>query len=205
MQHAARRYGIQGGRGSFNDQAFARYCARCAIDTATIAIDYLYTTENVLAALREGRIDAGQWAVANSIDGPVKRSVAAMETADFARHCREIARYTLPISHCLMLHPAASPATITTIISHPTVFAQCAENLRTRFPQLHCQPGEGELEDPARVGQAIMDGTLPPAVATLSSPRIAEIYGLRIAAENLQDRPPNETTFILAVRNENLA
>lgn len=196
------RYGIQGGRGSFNEAALQRYFAQQAIDPATIAVDYLYTTENVLAALAAGRIGFGQFAVENSIDGPVERSVVAMEQADFTQHGREIARYALPIAHCLMLHPAAAPAVLTTIISHPTVFRQCAQNLRARFPQLALQPGEGEFEDPAYVGQAIAAGDLPPYIATLTGRRVAELYGLSIIAEDMQDQNPNVTTFILATWRE---
>lgn len=192
------RYGIQGGRGSFNEAALQRYLAQQAIDPATVKVEYLYTTENVLVALAAGRIDCGQFAVANSIDGPVERSVAAMAQAGFAQHGREIARYALPIAHCLMMHPVAAPDMLTTIISHPTVFRQCAHNLGTRFPLLTLQPGVGEQEDPAYVGQAIAAGDLPPSVATVTGRRVAELHGLQIVAEDLQDQKDNVTTFILA-------
>ncbi len=197
-EHPIKRYGIQGDAGSFNEQALQSYFSRMAIDPTTIVVEYLYTTEAVLSSLAAGSIDAGQWAIANSIDGSVERSVIAMAKAGFASHGREIARYVLPIAHSLMIHPAATLAMVTTIISHPTVFRQCANNLRTKFPHLTLQPGAGAWEDPAYVARALKVGDLPTHTATLSSRRIAELHGLQIVAENMQDQSPNLTTFILA-------
>lgn len=192
------RYGIQGGNGSFNDQALQDYFRRKGIAPGAATVEFLYTTENVLAALQSGAVDYGQFAVANTINGPVTRSVAAMQAANFTENFREVARYTLPISHCLMAHPDSAMGDIDTIVSHPTVFIQCAHNLQTRYPRLRCVPGAGSMEDPAFVGQAIMAGTLTPNHATLSSERIAQLFGLQVLGRDLQDQNPNETTFVLA-------
>lgn len=185
-----RRIGIQGGRGSFNDQAVHKFLTAHGIGTPKVDIQFLFTTPRVLAALRDGEIDAGQFAVHNTINGPVVRSVEAMDDFHFPQHFAEVARCSLPISHCLMIHPAASLMEIDTIISHPTVFIQCERNLLEKYPNLSLTPGAGDLEDPARAGEAIARGELPRNYATLSSKRIAEIFDLTVIAEDLQDQNP---------------
>jgi prephenate dehydratase len=195
---SAKYYGIQGGRGSFNDQALRLFLADRRVEPSAVEVEYLYTASRVLAALRDGQIEVGQFAVHNSIGGPVQRSVEAMEEFDFSSKFQEIARHDMQISHCLMVHPEAELSEVEVVISHPAVFVQCACNLRTKYQGLKQTPGEGEMEDPARAGEAIANGSLPRTYATLSSIAIADICGLKVVERDLQDRNPNITTFVVA-------
>lgn len=199
----AKTFGIQGGRGSFNEQALCGFLGTQGIDPSSVAIEYLFTTERVLQALKDGNIEIGQFAVHNTINGPVQRSIDAMEEFQFPQHFREIARHSLAISHSLMIHLSVQLSEIKAIISHPTVFIQCANNLRQRYPNLTQINGEGALEDPARAAEAIVSGELPRTYATLSSKRIAEIFGLKVVDHNLQDHNPNVSTFVLATLRDN--
>lgn len=55
--------GIQGGRGSFNEEAALTHLPQ--IITADYELRYLYTTPNVFEALDKGEIDRGQFAIFN--------------------------------------------------------------------------------------------------------------------------------------------
>src|SRR3989344_1388315 len=69
-------FGIQGGVGSFNEEALLDYVTRHKIKN--YEIKYLYTSEKVLRNLHEGNIDYGQFAIHNSIGGLVKESAYAL-------------------------------------------------------------------------------------------------------------------------------
>ncbi|MBD3329796.1 prephenate dehydrogenase/arogenate dehydrogenase family protein, partial [Candidatus Dojkabacteria bacterium] len=68
-------YGIQGGIGSFNEQALKFYTKTYKDSLTSYKTKYLYTTDNVLKALHRGEIDCGQFAVQNSVGGMVEESI----------------------------------------------------------------------------------------------------------------------------------
>jgi prephenate dehydratase len=189
--------GIQGGRGSFNEQALKTYLEKQGQPTGEIEIAYLYTTDVVLRELRAGRIERGQFALENSLGGPVQETLRAQAQYSFDEHYEIVARYTLQIVHCLLLHPEARLEEVETIMTHPQVFAQCRNTIERRYPWIARVEGEGDFVDPARVGEAIAAGALPRSVATISNRLIAEAQGLKVVAQDLQDRPDNFTTFAL--------
>jgi prephenate dehydratase len=184
--------GIQGGKGSFNETAILAYLGRNRI--ATFDIRYLHTTERVLKAIEDGDVDNGQFAVYNSTGGLVDESIQSM-----VRHNFEIIdRYCIRVSHSLMINKDADPQRIDTILTHPQVLKQCKRKVASKYPNLRLQTGEGQLSDPAKVGELLSRGELPMTIATLSNSKIAEVFDLRVIENNLQDHRDNKTTFLLA-------
>ncbi|MCB0319709.1 MAG: prephenate dehydrogenase/arogenate dehydrogenase family protein [Bdellovibrionales bacterium] len=188
--------GIQGGRGSFNEEAALYYLQKEKIEN--YELKYLYTTENVLQALHLGEIDAGQFAVHNSVGGIVNESLLAM--AEYRFFIRE--EFSILISHTLMIHPDVSLSEIDSIMTHPQVLKQCRDNLKNRFPSLQLKSGTGDLIDSAKVAKAISDGEVPKNVAAMGSKILADIYNLKIVAEELQDMKENHTSFVWVERPE---
>lgn len=189
--------GIQGGKGSFNEEACRHYCARHAAQIPAYRLEYLYTSNNVLAALHQGRIDFGVFALQNARGGVVMETIHALSKYD----CEILEVFDLVISHCLLLHPHADFEKITAIISHPQALAQCAGNLKSTFPHLRLISGEGDLIDQALCAQYLAEGKLPPTHAVLAPPVCAQLYGLRLFAADLQDLGANNlTTFVWAKR-----
>lgn len=188
--------GIQGGIGSFNELALKFYLERKSIPETEVEIKYLYTTERVLGQLKSGEIARGQFATMNSTGGPVEETVAAQEKYSFDENYEVIDRYSIPIVHCLMVHPEAGLDEVDTIMTHPQVLAQCRDNIAQRYSQMVLEQGQGDFIDPAKVGEAIARGSLPRNVATISNRLIAETWGLKIVDQNLQDRADNLTHFV---------
>jgi prephenate dehydrogenase len=122
--------GIQGGKGSFNEEAIMYYLKRNGI--TDYKIEYLHTSKNVLKALHEGDIDQGLFAIHNSIGGIVMESVVAMAQYKFAI----IEEFAIIISHALMIRKDATLKDIKEIMSHPQVFAQCKKTLKLKYPNL---------------------------------------------------------------------
>lgn len=186
--------GIQGGRGSFNEEAIHYYLQRNNI--TKYRIEYLYTSEKVLEALHEGIIDQGQFAIFNSIGGIVNESIHAMAKYKF----NIVEEYAIKIAHTLMIQKDATLQDITTIMTHPQVLAQCKHTLTQKYPNLKQTSGEGELIDHALVAKHLAEGKLPKHIATMGSKVLAEIYDLKIVESDLQDLKENYTSFLLVER-----
>lgn len=197
MKPGKLRIGIQGGRGSFNEEALKHYLQNQDIPETDVEIKYLYTTDRVLSALISGEIDRGQFAVENSIGGPVKETIAAQEDYSFADRFEVIEQYSIQVLHCLMVHPDARLDEVETIMTHPQVLAQCRNTIARRYSHMMLKEGEGDFVDPARVGEGIARGSLPRNVATVSNRLISEAWGLKILDHDLQDRVDNFTAFVL--------
>ncbi|HVC05456.1 MAG TPA: prephenate dehydrogenase/arogenate dehydrogenase family protein [Candidatus Acidoferrales bacterium] len=186
--------GIQGGRGSFNEEA-ARHYLR-GYEDGHVELVYLHTTERVLRALHEGSVDRGQFAIHNSVGGMVGESVAAM-----ARYRFDIVEeFEIKIAHALMMSSTGDPAAVDTVMTHPQVLAQCRSALASRYPNLRQTSGEGDLIDHAKVAEFIASGELAPNIATMGSSVLANIHGLRVIEDNLQDLGENFTSFLWVQR-----
>jgi arogenate dehydrogenase (NADP+), plant len=186
--------GIQGGTGSFNEEAVMYWLDRSGIKN--YKLKYLYTTEHVLAALHAGEIDRGQFAIHNSVGGVVGESIEAMARYKF----KIIEEFAIKIAHALMIRSDADYGEITTIMAHPQVFAQCRRTLSEKYPHLEQTHGEGNLIDHAEVAKQLGAKKLPKHVATMGSQVLAELYGLKVVEDNLQDAQENYTSFLLVSR-----
>ena len=142
-------FGIQGGKGSFNEQAVCHYIQREKIDK--FKIKYLHTSENVMRALHLGEIDKGQFAIHNSLGGIVDESIQAMAKYKF----KITDQFAIKIAHALMIREDAEYADIDTIMTHPQVLAQCKNNLALKYPSLKLTSGTGKFIDHALVAKEL--------------------------------------------------
>lgn len=187
-------YGIQGGVGSFNEEAIRDYLSRK--ERHEHEIKYLYTTDAVMRALHAGEIDFGQFAIHNSVGGVVEESIRAMAEYKFSI----VEEFAIKISHAIMISQGVDFSEITTIMAHPQVFAQCKSNLEAKYPNLKLVSGEGDLIDHAVVAKEMAAGKIPRNTATMGSRVLADIYGLKIVEDNLQEARENFTSFLLVSR-----
>jgi prephenate dehydratase len=183
--------GIQGGKGSFNEEAVLQYVKKSKLEN--FEIKYLHTSENVLRELQEGKIDQGQFAIFNTLGGVVHESIDAMGKYQF----KLLADYKIKIEHTLMMHKDALIEDIDTIMAHPQVFAQCKKTLAKKYPNLKQVVGEGEFIDHAKVAEGLAKNALPKNIAVMGSKLLAKIYNLQIIENGLQDEDENDTTFLL--------
>ncbi len=187
-------FGIQGGPGSFNEQALLDYVARHQI--ADYRIEYLYTTEKVLAELHLGNIDFGQFAIHNSLGGIVGESVEAMSRYNF----KIVEEYAILIAHFLMKKRGVEWGQIERIMTHPQVIAQCKGNLAAKYANLQLTSGEGDLVDSATAAKALAEGDLPESTAVMGPEILSKLYNLEVVEGNLQDSSKNFTSFMMVKR-----
>jgi prephenate dehydrogenase len=188
-------FGIQGGKGSFNEEALQTYIKKHTIKK--YKIKYLYTTEKVLKNLHEGTIDFGLFAIQNAVGGVVQESTYAMAKYRF----KILEEFSIKICHFLMKRKDVMFSEIKTIMAHDQVFKQCKEKLKEKFPNHIQKVGEGDYIDHAKVAWGVAKGFLPKNIAILGPRILADIYNLDIVEENLQDSDNNLTTFFMVGRN----
>jgi len=186
-------FGIQGGKGSFNEEAVQHYLKDAGItDAANVKVQYLYTSENVVSAVLRGEVDFGQCAIYNSVGGYVEETTNALEN----QPVKIVREFEIKIAHAIMIRPDQDFAKVDTVMCHPQVLAQCKTNLKTKYPHLRQTSGEGEFVDNAKTAEALSQRILGDNVAVMGSKILATIYGLTVVEDNLQDAEQNYTRFI---------
>ncbi len=188
-------FGVQGGRGSFNEEAMFAYIKKN--DIRKYDIRYLFTSERVLRSLHEGDIDFGLFATHNAQGGIVHESVHAMARYKF----KIITEQEILIRHFLMKRSDVKTEDLTTVMGHSQNFLQCRGNLVKRFPNLRQETGKGDLMDTAKAASCLAAGKLPKTTAILGPKVLAPLYGFDIVDADLQDLGKhNVTNFLLVSR-----
>ena len=184
------KIGVMGARGSFSEQAGEEYLNKPGISSGEILP--LINAENVLTALENKEIDKGIFPIENSNGGIVIEAVHAM-----ASHIFAIERmFDLDVHHMLLVKPGVTASHITAITSHDQALKQCRMYLKRTWPEVTIE----EFEDTAAAAKALHDGKLPDTTAVIAPRRAADLYGLEILEESIQDLKFNFTTFVVAVR-----
>lgn len=197
------KIGIQWGKGSFNEIAIQDFLEKNREIWAgkNTEIIYLYATHMVLESLNNGSIDIWIFAIANSIGWLVG------ETLDVLGNYRWklITTHEIEIQHSLLIHPDIDISYITEIMWHDQAIRQCIKHLETDFPWITYKAGSWELTDNAAIARAVGNGNLPKNTGSIGHRSLADIYGLKVAKENLQDRDDNRTTFCIVWMDNVLA
>jgi len=182
--------GIMGAKGSFSEQAAEAYVELEKLATAKIAP--LVSAEAVLSAVEEGTIDKGLFPIENSNGGIVLEAVHAM-----AKHRFAIERmFEHDVHHMLLVKPGVTASHINKITSHDQALKQCRMYLKRAWPEVDIS----EYADTAAAAKALHDGELPDSTAVIAPRRCADLYGLEIMEESIQDLKFNYTTFVVATK-----
>lgn len=182
------RIGISGAQGSFSEEAAQRYVEMTQCGPYTPV--YLVSVANVLESLKNGSVELGIFPIENSNGGIVIEAVHAMAQFTFI-----IDRlFEIDVHHCLLARNGVHANDITIITSHDQALKQCRMYLKRRWPGVEIQ----EYKDTAQSACDLGKGVLPRTTAVIAPRRCAELYGLDILEESIQDLKFNFTTFIAA-------
>ena len=175
-----------GPRGSYSDEAASQYVSRAHLDT-TIA---LTTITEIAQSVGEGRAQFGLLPFENSTGGFVGETHKLL-LASQDPGWRVIGDVTVPISNNLLVKPGTRGSDLRKIVSHPEALKECANWLKTKFPQL----AEESMSSTAAAAEAVSkgDGT----IAAIASSAAARVYGLQILFSNIQDNQHNATNFVV--------
>jgi len=148
------------------------------------------TFEDAFAAVENGSCELAMIPIENSVAGRVA------DIHHLMPHSRLtiIGEHFLPLSHQLMAVPGASLGTLKTVQSHVMALGQCRKAIR----ELSLTPVIGA--DTAGSAREIAEGR-DPARAAIASRLAAEIYGLEILRENIEDEAHNTTRFVILAKS----
>jgi 3-deoxy-7-phosphoheptulonate synthase len=182
------RVAIQGAPGSFSDAA-----ARWRWKEASLVP--CRDVRQVVAAVREGRAEAGCLAIENSLFGSVTATYDLLHDAfgDGELHLSD--EILLPVFHALLGFPGVDLSEIRRVLSHPVALGQCRLWLDSHLPHAELVnewDTAGSAEIVAREGRRDQA-----AVAPLGA---GGAYGLATLAERIEDDPSNQTRFFTFTR-----
>jgi prephenate dehydratase len=147
------------------------------------------TFEDAFAAIAAGDADLGMIPIENSVAGRVADIHHLMP--DSGLHI--IAEHFMPVRHQLLAVKGATRAGIRTVESHVHALGQCRKVIR----QLGIKPiVTADTAGSAREISEAGDKTR----AAIATRLAAEIYGLSILAEDIEDESHNTTRFIVLAR-----
>jgi chorismate mutase / prephenate dehydratase len=184
------RVAIQGSHGSFSEAAARRLWPH---------LDPLPCREmkDVVAAVREGRAEAGCLPIENSLIGSVTTTYDLLNEA-FGDGTLQLTHEILhPVHHTLMAIPGAPLSGIRRVLSHPVALGQCRIWLSEHLPDAELVSAwdtAGSAEIVAREKN--------PMLAAIAARPAADAHGLVPLAERIEDDPTNQTRFLTFCRAE---
>jgi chorismate mutase / prephenate dehydratase len=148
------------------------------------------TISRVFQAVSSGAAAFGVVPIENSTEGGVNQTVDELLESDL-RICGEV---VLEIAQCL-LGQARDLSEVARVASHPQGLAQCRHWLAKHLPN-------AEQIVSASTTAAAREATLDPQLAAISSPLAAELNGLNVIRDAIQDHAENATRFVVIARTD---
>lgn len=169
-----------GPEGSFTQAAAQKHFG------GSVELQPVSTIANVFRAVETENACYGVVPVENSSEGVISHTLDRFITSPLKIN----GEVTLPIHHYL-LGNATSLQDITQVYAHPQALAQCRQWLGDQLPQAELIPLDSNSEAAKRVA------TMNASAAAIAASTAAEIYGLQVLANNIEDESDNTTRFLV--------
>ncbi len=173
--------------GTFTEQAL-----RTQPDLAAGDVVAYRTVPDVLDAVTNGEVDFGFVPIENSIEGMVNFTLDALAFDHELVITREV---VLDIHLSLAARPGVTIEDVKEVLSIPVATAQCHRFLREFLPDADIRIAS------STAGAAQVVSEDPSVHVAAIAPRVAaEMYGLEVLAENIEDHDGNQTRFVVVAR-----
>ncbi len=180
---SARPVAFQGEPGAYSEAAVLEHFGA---GTPTLPCE---SFDAVFSAVESGQAACGLIAIENSLAGSIHHNYDLL-----LQHQLWITgEHYLRVRHCLIANPGVEMNQVRKVISHPQALAQCAAYLRGLS-----LPGEVFYDTAGSVKHLKETGARD--MAGIASRRAAEVYGMHILAEGIEDNPANFTRFLVISR-----
>jgi prephenate dehydratase len=177
------RIAFQGEPGAYSESAALRFAPGADVLACR-------SFEAVFAAVAEGRATRGILPMENSIGGSIHRNYDLLVQHELP----VVGEVEIAVDHCLLVRPGAHIEDLRVVYSHPQALAQCEEYL-ARMAGVEIVA----VYDTAGGARMVAEGERRDAAA-VASRRAAEVFGLEVAEEMIQDYEENITRFVLIGR-----
>lgn len=176
------RVAFQGLPGAYSEAAALKAYPKCE----TVPCDEF---EEAFKAVELWLVDKAVLPIENSVGGSIHRNYDLL-----LRHRLHIVgEVQMYVNHCLLGLPGVRKEELKSILSHPMALAQC-DILLSELGVVRIN-----ADDTAGAAQ-IVATTRTRDTGAIASTRAAEIYGLDILAEKIQDEKDNITRFLILAR-----
>jgi len=172
------RVAFQGEPGAYSEQAVFGYFG--AVETEPCE-----SFDKVFEAVASGRAESALIPIENSLAGSIHQNYDLLLRYDL----HIVGEYLLRVQHCLIVALGVQMADIKKVISHPQALGQCAGYLRERG----IRP-ETVYDTAGSVKMLKESGARD--TAAIASRRAADLYGMEILEEGIEDNPENYTRFL---------
>jgi chorismate mutase/prephenate dehydratase len=168
---------------------FSHIAARNAFGLAARYLDFP-TIGNVIDQVARGNVTYGVVPIENSTEGGVTTTLDTLVEAEVMIR----AELVIEVAVCL-IGREQDLSKIRRVHSHPQPLAQCRLFLARTLPN-------AEIVSSASTTAAIHEAALDDTAAALGSRLAAELYGLPVLREGVQDRAENATRFVILAKND---
>ena len=142
--------------------------------------------DEVFLAVQQKRANYGVVPVENSTEGGVNNTQACLIDSTVSI----VGEVIVPIIHHLLVPPGTAEVNITKIMSHKQSLAQCRQWISKSFPGV-------ELVECASNAEASKLASESDTIAAIAGSLAAEVYGLEILRDTVQDQLHNSTRFLV--------
>ena len=176
---------FQGEIGAYSEEAAFQFFG------PSIQVKPCESLDDVFKAVEQGEVQFGVVPIENSLEGSISRTYDLLLDSNL-RVCGET---EIRVVHCLIASPETRMDLIKRVYSHPQALGQC----RAFLKHLNCEliptyDTAGSVKMIREKG--IADG------GAIAGARAAEIYGMKILAQEIEDNPNNFTRFFLLAQHD---
>ena len=182
------RVAFLGPAGTFTEEAL-----RASAPGGVEEVAYPTVYETVMA-VQTREADHAVVPIENSLEGSVTATLDTLALE--APEVRITGEVVHRIRHCLVARPGVEVEDVQRVVSHPQATAQCATFLRRRLQGAERASASSTAEAVRVVAEAGQPW------AAIGSRLSAHLYGCRLLADGIEDRPDNATRFVWLSRYE---
>jgi prephenate dehydratase len=173
---------FQGEPGAYSEQAVFEYFGE--VETQPCE-----SFDAVFEAVRSGRCVSALIPIENSLAGSIHQNYDLL----LQNQLQIVGEHFLRVRHCLIALPDAKKSEIRKAMSHPQALEQCVGYLRSHGIQAE------QVYDTAGSVKMLKE-TGARDTAAIASRRAAELYGMQVLEEGIEDNPQNYTRFLVIAR-----
>ena len=176
---------FQGEIGAYSEEAAFQFFG------SSIEVKPCESLDDVFKVVEQGEVQFGVVPVENSIEGSISRTYDLLLDSSL----RVWGEMELRVSHCLIASPEERLDLIKRVYSHPQALGQCQAFLKHLDVELiPTYDTAGSVKMIKEKG--ITDG------AAIAGTRAAEIYGMKVIAQEIEDNPNNFTRFFILAKQD---
>ena len=183
---SGRRIVFQGAEGAYAHIAMNQYFGD---KTDHFQVD---SWRDALEAVKCGKADFAVLPIENSTAGVVAENYDLLAEYELTIVGEQI----ISVNHCLLGLADAKLSDITNVYSHPQALAQCDKYLQNH-PNWECSRQSNTAVAARKIQKSGMKNK-----AAIASKLTAQLYGLKILDQNIQDNKENSTRFIIVAKKK---